>query len=1219
MPRDPLPPEDLTDDRLLWHLPRSAFNRPMIGGIPILRKIGKGAMGAVYYAIDEGHEVAVKILPPSLVQEDPQLADRFVSEGKLAMSIQSDHVVKVFDVDKDHDTQYIVMEYVHGMTAKGYLKRVGRPGLTEGESLEIVIAATRGLAAAHRAGIIHRDIKPDNILIPDGRLAASKVADLGLAKPTWGGESVGTKTALLLGTPGFMAPEQAEDSKHAGPAADVFAMGATLQFLLTGLAPFGGDSIMVTVRNTIEKPPRPLPPALNPAVAAVITRCLEKQIPKRFMDGIELLAALEDAKKGVAPEHVLEIVETERIKPSATLDAPPAFPPPPAPPPEAEADAPPRRAWIAPVVIAIVALLGFGLWRLISHRQERDWLVPRDAAELAGARLDQPRRSLEWQLDLDVIKHAASFGRDSSLTKAVEICELRLREEEAFAAIEAASDLAEQLRLVIPFISAYRGGLREAAALALGAQARVAAEIEWQKASEEADGTRTTNYARAVATLRDFARRFDGTAFGPNAPELLKRWVEEDWQRTSAEAAAAHSREEFEEAIRLLTVFLALPHDGGNRREDAEKRIVMLKAEGVVAVDLAIELADPRWTEGLRRYRAGDYDGAIDAWIPLAGDARVAVCLKSALLNSVDVHLQAGVGRRQHAQMVLAACSKIAAAVPGWKRLASIRVRAEREDIPDDAREAFEKGSALARTANLDAEQWHQALTYFRRARPGLIPNRLWRDVIEKAVADCSARVLELVRKHVASATSMTGWEHDQVAVRAVWRAIGRGLTIDPNSAELLASQQKLQGVAAFAPVFRWEDLLRTLAETPSALGRLELLAAYKAKVASPPFPDEVKTLLAAADDEAWLELSRTSGELSERIAQAERYAVLASRGAALLDTLKRDRAFGEAMGRAASHVKAKAWKEAFMALEEALRQKPGDESASGALKAARESAQRDPRGWVEVRTLLGHSGAVRALAFAADGTLFSASEDRSVRQWEIADKPSRILAEHGKAVNALALAQKVIAAGGDDGLVRLSNGQTLKSGPVKALAVSPDGRFVACAVEKNINVYEVATGVQSRCLTGHTDTVTCLAFTPDGTSIASGSWDTTIRLWDVQSGNPLRTLAGHSKPVQSIAIRGSMLASAGRDETVVLWDLNERKELRKWSANVQSLDLSPDGSLVAGVAPSSVRIWDSASGGELKSWDQKGILWSVAFSHDARFLATAGMGGVIKIWGAKN
>ncbi len=298
LPEPSLPQEDLSSDPLLSRFPRDERGRPLLGRIPIVRRIGKGGMGSVYYGIHPRLkiEVAVKILPYHLVEEDPRLVERFAAEARMAALIGNDHVVRVLDVDQDQGTHFLVMEFVPGESAGALLKRrvaEGKGGVAEEEAVEIVLAATRGLAAAHARGIIHRDIKPDNILIPGGDVRRAKLADLGLARPDAGGQSLGTQANVAMGTPGFMAPEQVEDARAAGPAADLFSIGATLHALLAGRSPFQGSSLAATLRRTTDADPDSLPESVRPALRSLVARCLAKRPEARPADAAALISALE--------------------------------------------------------------------------------------------------------------------------------------------------------------------------------------------------------------------------------------------------------------------------------------------------------------------------------------------------------------------------------------------------------------------------------------------------------------------------------------------------------------------------------------------------------------------------------------------------------------------------------------------------------------------------------------------------------------------------------------------------------------------------------------------------------------------------------------------------------------------------------------------------------------------------------------------------------------
>ncbi|MCW8129352.1 MAG: DUF4864 domain-containing protein [Planctomycetota bacterium] len=300
--------QDLTTDPLLAAAPRvSVLGRrvPALDGIPLLYKLGQGGMGAVYYGYHPrlDREVAVKVLPSQLAAQNPELVQRFFREARIAAKVHSPHLVGVLDVDQDGGLFFIVMEFVEGGSVRGYidsLKKAGRTGAEEAVALDICIAAARGLGEAHARGIVHRDIKPDNILLPKGHdghpsFVEAKLADLGLARGE-GGEDTGLTLAhSSMGTPGYLAPEQATDARSAAPPADVYGMGATLYAMLAGHAPFTGTSAMKIMMDTVQKPHAPIRSVradISPETAALLDRCLAKESTQRYANGNELLNAL---------------------------------------------------------------------------------------------------------------------------------------------------------------------------------------------------------------------------------------------------------------------------------------------------------------------------------------------------------------------------------------------------------------------------------------------------------------------------------------------------------------------------------------------------------------------------------------------------------------------------------------------------------------------------------------------------------------------------------------------------------------------------------------------------------------------------------------------------------------------------------------------------------------------------------------------------------------
>jgi serine/threonine protein kinase/tetratricopeptide (TPR) repeat protein len=333
--------QDLAADKLILSAVRMDFEDkkvPALGGIPLLAKLGQGGMGAVYYGIHPrlNKEVAVKVLPFHLAQQQPEMVGRFFREAQMASSVFSDHLVGVTDVNEESGLFYLVMEFVSGMSAGAYLREVreiGKTGAAESIALDICIAAARGLAAAHAAGIVHRDVKPDNILIPKDRaqnnqlaFSSAKLADLGLACSEELSHSI-TGSQACMGTPGYMSPEQALDAKTCGKPTDVFSLGATLYALLSGKAPFTASTLMkilLATQNEAHAPIRALRPDVSEVTAALIDRCLHKDPAKRFTDASAMLSALKLCRGSIhEPADTLHaIAEMARIQQTPEVGTP---------------------------------------------------------------------------------------------------------------------------------------------------------------------------------------------------------------------------------------------------------------------------------------------------------------------------------------------------------------------------------------------------------------------------------------------------------------------------------------------------------------------------------------------------------------------------------------------------------------------------------------------------------------------------------------------------------------------------------------------------------------------------------------------------------------------------------------------------------------------------------------------------------------------------------
>jgi serine/threonine-protein kinase len=355
------------------------------GRYRITGRIGTGGMADVYCAHDEhlGRDVALKMLHRRFAQ-DQEFVERFRREASAAAGLQHPNVVGVFDRGEFDGTYYIAMELLRGRTLKDLITK--EAPLDQERALDMTTQILRAAGFGHRRGVIHRDFKPQNVIVDDEDRV--KVTDFGIARA---GASEITETGSIMGTAQYLSPEQAQGTA-AEQSSDLYSIGVMLYEMLAGRLPFEGDSAVAVALRHITEPPPPLHrlrPDVHPALEAVVNQALAKDPRQRFQDADSFIAALEH----VRPQ--LQAMQPGQDTADWTAVAPPAMYPapyetfvaePPAPPPGARRS---RRPWLWALLALLIAGLVAGGY--IFAAEQNKLAVP----GVIGARADQARTLLE--------------------------------------------------------------------------------------------------------------------------------------------------------------------------------------------------------------------------------------------------------------------------------------------------------------------------------------------------------------------------------------------------------------------------------------------------------------------------------------------------------------------------------------------------------------------------------------------------------------------------------------------------------------------------------------------------------------------------------------------------------------------------------------------------------------------------------------------------------
>ena len=1244
----------------------------------IVRLVGRGGMGAVYLARDTklGRKVALKVVHPELLGTEESL-DRFFFEARATARFNHPHIVTIFAVGEHRGSPYLALEYLAGQTLRTRMSQ-DRPGIRESARIGLAIASA--LQEAHRHDILHRDLKPENVLIPrDGRL---RVLDFGLAKSLQTDPlerralaetlTPGSTGELLLsefdeyqtaghglkGTPLYMAPEQWQ-GKPMAKTTDIWALGAILYELITGISPFAGATQSEVAANACSakiKPPDTIFDEVPAVISQLICGCLEKEASER-PSAKQVSRLLSRFLAGGRGRQVEEQNAFLGLLPYSEAHSDVFFGR------DSETSAFLERLREQPV-LPVVGPSGAGKSSFVHAgvvprlREQGPWLVfnlrpgsrpfqtlagsllggevstmrRRSASLWSGAQGDQPAGDSRTRS-----KSGAHRGRADS-------GEHRTRAEEKLALAQQLEQSPGLLSLMLQNVAE----VEEARVLLFVDQLEEVYTLVDDEARRRAFTDAVCSAAddplgpvRVVFTLRDdFIGRM---AEGPVAREVLGHVTVlrspeapalEEILVKSAEAAGYRYDDpalvgEMIAEVRGEAACLPLLQFATQmlwQQRDTERRVLRrADYEAMGGVSGALARHADTVLEGLS---AAEVRLARELFLRLVtAEGTKQILPRAQLLEGLPAEAKGILRRLVAAKAILVRKARHGAHDEGELELVHDSLINVWDQLARWIDESREELTFLAEVGQ-SAELWQ---------RRGSLDQEVWggdalRDAL-RTLERCSTKVPDSVRRFL---------EAGRAKEQRLQRGRRRRLAVVIGALSLVALIAAALAVI-FADQEREVRRQKDQAEAKGAVARLRLAEAHR--------------------EGARAALAR--GNLLEARAKL--------RSAMEIEVTPAARAMWWRMSRTPLF-----WKKKLEAKILGVAFSPDGKTVAAACQD--KTVYLFNVDTAELRTLRGHEDQVFSVSFSVDGRKLATGDlSGQVRLWNLASRTVRKLDGHNRAVLHLAFSPdgKSLATAGLDPEVRLwkvTTGALVQQikvgrGGVRSVAFHPKGTSLATAgLDAKVHIWDLANGKELHALTGHKGAVTALAYSPDGLRLASGSHDQTIRLWDPTSGSQRRLLRGHSgrisgvlfspagdrlvssawdstirfwrlpggtlersllqhqSPVNSVGLdrSGALLASGSWNGTVRIWNIAReipRGATAGHRSGVNAVCISPQGRQIASVGEDkSVRLWDRASAQSTTvSTGHTKALKAAAYSPDGKLLATAGLDGTIRVLNASS
>ncbi len=1068
-----------------------SFKLPkQFGRFSIVRELGRGGFGVVFLAEDSvlRRQVALKVPRPEVLVT-PEVRRRFLREAEAASRLDHPHIVPVHEVGEEGPICFIASAYCEGPTLAAWL-RLQTTSVQIRVACRLAAVLAAAVAHAHERGILHRDLKPGNILLqqPRGDSSATerisdelgfipRICDFGLAK-LLDQVSQETRSGMPIGSPAYMAPEQAAGRvREHGPATDVYALGVILYELLTGTPPHRGETDLETLRLVSDQDPlspRALRPGLPRDLETIVLKCLEKRPAARYSSALELTADLRRFLDG-KPVRARPIAAWERAGKWARRR--------------------PIHAALALVLGASVLAVLVGLeWARLREKRHFDQLRLADErsrrseieAQKQRAIADGGRLLAYQHLAANQLKLAGSLVERQEYEPARSILET-LRPPEGLPDVRGFTwhYLERVIRPQVTMLPALPGRTR---LVTYARDGRTIALVD------EANNTFVID--RKTGTLRELHSRH-------KFPRCVRLLFSSDGRTL---ASLSHAIGRIGSEVKLWDVSSGAEFEGMTENFGLCYEM-MFSSDGRTLVTIDAVGSNPQapvrsWVLSKDRkrvtlsetIRADELRARLSPASRVAESARGPLRLSDGLAVTAEDDSTLAVRAETGEIWLYITVAGYCKAVCRLEGSEVVFIPRTDHDVPYTQTAVDEIGRVAI------------AVTGAARARPirhdGTV---LWARFSRDGR---TAAVLEPYPAHREGRLRLIDVATGRVDIESPWSDLWGGCSFDftPKGDALLAVGKDTQA--------RLWDFGRSRAPTA--------LDGHTKKVwglALPPdgrtneiwglaFSPDGRTLVSASDDHT-LKLWDVASGVEQRTLKGHGSLVAAV-------AYSPD---GELLASASYDKTIRLWK-----------------ASSGA----------------PVATLSGHTALVRTLAFSPDGkTLASAGEDRDIRIWDLATghELGAPLSGHTRIVFSVVFAPdgKTIYSGAEDETIRIwepKDGRLRATWrakePVYSLAFSPDGQTLAAGYRRGtISLWNVARQQASLLLQGsHVGDVLGLAFSPDGLTLASAGRDHSVRLWDPVTGQEVLTLKGHAAAVNGIAFSpdGTILATGSHDGAIKLW-----------------------------------------------------------------------------------